>query len=310
MKEPDYVVDGILPEGALAAIYGRPKTGKTFVAIDLVLSVVTGRKWMGRTTKQGPVVYVAAEGGPRLRRRFIAWEEDRDRVEDGFYLVPEPVRPGDPDDLEKLRRFVSGMDPKPRIIVLDTVARCILPGDENSNHDMSNFVEGLGGLQREFGCTVLLIHHTGHEDSRERGASALRGAVDTLIRVRETDRTMTLTCEAQKDDEPFAPIHAKLRVVELDEGRTSCVVDEAETVSDDNPRERHELMILEALAEDEDRTRAELLSATDVPEGTLAGRLIELTHQGLVEKVSRGKYRRTRAGTEEFKKRIAAPVDT
>ncbi|WP_426765441.1 AAA family ATPase, partial [Pseudomonas aeruginosa] len=56
------LVRGILGEGGLSVLYGAPGAGKSFLALDLGYAVATGQPWMGRDTRQGPVIYAAGEG--------------------------------------------------------------------------------------------------------------------------------------------------------------------------------------------------------------------------------------------------------
>src|SRR5262249_23253233 len=64
-------------------------------------------------------------------------------------------------------------------IVIDTLNRCFGGGDENSTKDMSAFVKGCDAMREEFGASVLIIHHTGHDAGKgARGATALPSAMD------------------------------------------------------------------------------------------------------------------------------------
>jgi hypothetical protein len=68
---------------------------------------------------------------------------------------------------------------KPKLIVIDTLNRCFGGGDENSTKDMSAFVAGCDAMREEFGASVLIIHHTGHDSSKgSRGATSLPSAMD------------------------------------------------------------------------------------------------------------------------------------
>ena len=51
-----------LPERSFTMMYGAPGTGKSFLAIDMALSVANGLPWHGYETKQGAVLYIAGEG--------------------------------------------------------------------------------------------------------------------------------------------------------------------------------------------------------------------------------------------------------
>src|SRR5574341_259088 len=59
--EAPWVVAGVL--GGVCMLWGEAGIGKSFVACSLAASVATGRPWLGRQTVEGPVVYIAGEGG-------------------------------------------------------------------------------------------------------------------------------------------------------------------------------------------------------------------------------------------------------
>lgn len=125
---------------------------------------------------------------------------------------------------------------RPVLIVLDTLARCFLSGDENSSMHMGELMEGVRKLQEATGATVVLAHHTGKpsKDARtpmvERGSSALRAAADVMIRVvQEQENVITITCDKAKDEEEAKPLKLRLKKVHLGErdGReiSSCVLE-------------------------------------------------------------------------------------
>ena len=64
LRDPSWLVDGILPQGGLAVLFGDAGLGKSFLALDWACSVVSGRNWLERPVSQGSAVYVGAEGGP------------------------------------------------------------------------------------------------------------------------------------------------------------------------------------------------------------------------------------------------------
>jgi putative DNA primase/helicase len=121
------------------------------------------------------------------------------------------------------------------VIVLDTLARCFIGGDENSAKDMGLFVEGCRRLQQETGATVIAIHHAGKPKNArsgptERGSSALRAASDAVIVQKKKDHIVTVVNDKQKDDEEAPEIRLRLERVDLgidDKTRrpiTSCVL--------------------------------------------------------------------------------------
>jgi hypothetical protein len=76
-KEPVYLVADFVETECLAMLFGEPGCGKSFVAIDLALSVATGEGFHSRRVLAGPVVYLAGEGHNGLMRRIAAWSKER-----------------------------------------------------------------------------------------------------------------------------------------------------------------------------------------------------------------------------------------
>ena len=74
LPDPEFMIEGVLPEGALAILFGTPEVGKTFLALDLALHIALGIKWCGREVKRGNVLYLIAEGAPGFKLRLAAWK--------------------------------------------------------------------------------------------------------------------------------------------------------------------------------------------------------------------------------------------
>jgi AAA domain len=207
---PELLVEGLLFRTTLALLYGQPKSFKSFLALDLALSIAGGRDWSDRTTAHGPVVYVAAEGLAGLGKRIQAWEQaygfKRTATGEAFYVLPEKVRLlefGDVAALVDLTRLVQ-----PRLVVLDTLNRCLVGGDENDSEDMGRAVDAIDQV-RQAGTTVLVVHHADKAGRHYRGHSSLEGAVDTVLKLERAGKVITLTTEAQKDAEEAAPIQLR-----------------------------------------------------------------------------------------------------
>jgi len=102
------------------------------------------------------------------------------------------------------------------VIVLDTLARSMI-GDENSTVDMGKVVIAAGILIEATGAQVIIIHHTGKDESKgARGAIALTGATDTMLKVvrLKEEKSFILICERQKDFDKFDPIGFRFEVVD------------------------------------------------------------------------------------------------
>jgi len=208
---PSFLIDGVLPAGALAAIYGPAKLGKTFVVLDMALSVASGRPFFGRQVRKGTVVYVIGEGRSGLGQRWRAWKAAHG-VTFGvrLHVLPRAVQLLDQRHMSEFQKELDLLEEPPALIVFDTLARCFVGGEENSARDMGMAVNALDALKERTGATVTVVHHTNRAGEEERGSGSLRGAVDTMMALKEENDSLTLTCVAQKDAAPFAPITMRL----------------------------------------------------------------------------------------------------
>lgn len=231
LPDIEYLAPGV-PARSLVALIGDSGIGKTFVVIDFALSVVTRKAWNGLPIEtSGPAVLVAAEGAPAPR--IGGW-----KIAHGF-PVDEAVGlhtwSGAVNLLEPaaVSAFIAAVKPlKPALVILDTLARCMVGGDENSARDMGLAVAAMDRIRVQLGATVLVIHHTNKAGTSERGSGALRGACDTVLHLQHADDLLQLTCSKQKDSEPFTPIN--LALTPAHPGSKTCIVRLAsEVIADD-----------------------------------------------------------------------------
>jgi hypothetical protein len=206
---PVFLIDSLIEVDALAAVFGDPVAGKSLVTIDMGASVATGEPFHGHAVLSGAVFYIAGEGKNGLRRRFDAWAELRGRsLSDApLFVSRAAVQFLDAASGAHVTAAIDALAAahgRPRLIVVDTLARNFGPGDENSTADMSAFVAALDKLRDRFpGCTVLLVHHSGHgEKDRGRGSSVLRGALDAEFKVAKSGESVTLSNLKMKDAPP------------------------------------------------------------------------------------------------------------
>jgi len=233
----NWIVKNVLPANAFATIIGHPGCGKSFLALDLALHIAAGEPWQGRKVRKGLVLYLAAEGQRGQQNRVEAWKQHYGAAGLAFAMIPVAVNLRDREaDLPKLFETIRaalhhiGIDLS--VLVVDTLNRTFGGGDENGT-DMSEYVENVGRIQREFGCTAIVVHHIpkNSETVSERGHGSLRGAIETSLVVSADQETgiRTVLCKKQKDAEDGWKTQFKLKVVELGHDEdgdevTSCVV--------------------------------------------------------------------------------------
>src|SRR4051812_24417004 len=128
---PQPLIDETLDCDSVAVLAGPTGTAKSLLALQWGVAVASGGRWLNRDAGQGSVIFVAAEGVSGLHHRLVALEEHLGRaVPDTFFVRPEPVNLGKPGEVD---RFVEEVAPlRPRMIIVDTLARCMVGTDENS----------------------------------------------------------------------------------------------------------------------------------------------------------------------------------
>lgn len=196
IPEPQWLLDKFLPAQGTVILYGPPKHYKTFIAIDLAMTLATGTAGWGYPARDPiTVVYVVGEAAHNVMRLHRpAWMHHRglSDARPPFYVVPMMPSVGDPGAFVELVESLKRQGLKPGLVVLDTVARAMRGRDENSAKDAGEFVEAMDMIQRAFSCTVMALHHTGKDAARgSRGSSVMVADPDTSIEI-EADRTLKI----------------------------------------------------------------------------------------------------------------------
>lgn len=212
------LIGDLLYLNTLSRIIGPSGHMKSFVLIDFAGHVGTGLKWHGHHTRQGTVVYLVAEGAEGIRKRVRAWEQHHGLVMENVLFLPRPVQANSPEWavlVEALKQI------GPALIIVDTQARVTVGVDENSNTEMGIIIHRLERLRADTGACVALVHHTGHVGEHGRGASSVKGAVQTELHVskkgdRASNTIVTIKTGKQKDEEQGTDLQFGLKVVSID----------------------------------------------------------------------------------------------
>lgn len=185
MQVPDWLVKEIFPAG-LSLLFGAPKSGKSYIALQLAWSFATGTNFFRRAcrTEPGNVLYLAGEGVADLRLRVEALIAESGNKDDGrIHWWVEGLALSKERDAAKLRLQVERTGAQ--LVIVDTWARYSGLRDENDAALASQAVGALEDLTRK-GVSVVVVHHTNAEGGI-RGSTAVAGAVESAIRVLRDD---------------------------------------------------------------------------------------------------------------------------
>lgn len=253
LPEPNWIVRDILEQEGLTMLVGPPGAFKTFLALEVAMSVGAARERLFDTAlnpdlfkineyrdpelhKNVPneVVYLAAEGQGFLKYRLEAWmryysiwtPQIRDSVR--FILEPVPLweKMGakNPTVNDMIEAATGGS-----VVVIDTLARATAGLNENAAEDMGAFISAIDRI-RSHGKSVIVVHHTTKDASRYRGSSALEGAADTILNVSHDKGTglVKLSWEKQKNAAPRGPTY--LSITDVPFGRYSSTGEEISSI--------------------------------------------------------------------------------
>jgi hypothetical protein len=219
----EWLLKPYVERNATILLVGAEGTYKSFLALHWALTVATEQRQL--------VVYLSAEGRgmwKRLRAWCLHHYPLRPWVETlngAPLLVREaPVNLSLVEELAALTRSlddVSETQGRPALLVVDTMTRNSDGYVERSNEDAQVYLNGIDQqLRARYGCTVILVHHVGHENGRARGPSTFIRGTDANFTLERPDlNRMAVTVKAgrMKDCEPPAPFELEAHVVNVDE---------------------------------------------------------------------------------------------
>lgn len=230
-------VRGVLPAEGLAALYGPPGSGKSFLALDLLAAIADGRAWFGHTVTPCACVYVGLEGEAGVAQRVQAYLA-RHGSPERLRVVLNGLDIRRADDRQELAEAIRAAGIAGGLLCVDTLSRSAPGLDENDASEMGMIIEAMKALQSDLGGLVLVVHHTGKDSSRGlRGHSSLLAALDCVLEVnREGERREWKLAKAKDgDDDKARPF--RLDVVELPPDAdgwpvSSCVIQQEEPAAD------------------------------------------------------------------------------
>lgn len=156
------LIPGILRVGHKMLVSGPSKAGKSFLLIDLAISMAEGVEWLGMKCKQGKVIYVNLElDGDSCFRRFKDIYTKRKLTPANVKNISIWNLRGKSVPLDKLaprliRRFKEqGYE----AVIVDPIYKVLGNRDENSAGDMADFCNQFDKIATEMGVATIYCHH-------------------------------------------------------------------------------------------------------------------------------------------------------
>lgn len=171
----DWLVDGLLTKGGFSLIVGPPKAGKSTLVRQLVRAVCRGEEFLGRTVKEGSVVYLTFEEQPAILKE--QFETLGITAKDPIVIHAGAVF--DDRALEDLHDAL--IDFGPSLVILDTIFDISNLEDINNYKAVKDSLARIRDIARTTGSHILGVHHS-NKLGGFMGSQAIFGAVDTMIK--------------------------------------------------------------------------------------------------------------------------------
>ena len=287
-----WLVEPLWGESSVGVIGGAPKCSKTWLGLDLALSVATGTACLGRyvVPRPGPVLIYLAEDALTMVRQRVEGMACHRGLElscvDIHVITASSLRldrePHRSRLLETARRL------RPRLLLLDPLVR--LHGvDENNAGEVAQLLAYFRSLQRELDLSVMLVHHTRKNAAGGaaagqglRGSSDLHAFGDSNLYLRRVRDRLVLLSEHRAAPAPPA---VTLELVATDAATAHLKVVAASL--GDRPVSLQE-QVLTCLAQDGTWTRTRLRDVLSVQNQRLGEALEALERAGKIRRASDG----------------------
>ena len=181
--EPRWLIQGLWPADAYGVLAAQEKAGKTWAALDLAVSVATGRPWLDHFAcpNPGPVLVFLGEGGERATVRRIeaiaaSKGVDPDQLADQLRLcfrVPRLAAPGAGSELAAIQAELA--EHPAALIVLDPLYLAAAGASGSNLYDMGAVLQAIQGVCQQAGCALLVVTHW-NKTGDGRGADRISGA--------------------------------------------------------------------------------------------------------------------------------------
>jgi putative DNA primase/helicase len=194
LNEPEekvlWTADGLLPAGGVSLLVAKPKTGKSTLARRCAMDVARGKKFLGRQTVRGKVVYLALEEKRGEVRKHFA-----DLGADGNEQIFTHCATAPQAAVEELRELVERE--RPALVIIDPILRLARLKDANDYAQVNLAMEPFIAMAREFDTHLMLVYHMGkgaRADAADQilGSTAFFAAVDTVLIMARTERYRTI----------------------------------------------------------------------------------------------------------------------
>jgi hypothetical protein len=296
VQDQAWLIEGLWSDQAVGIVGGEPKCYKSFLALDMAVSVASATPCLRRypVRRKGSVLLYAAEDSfPEVKKRLvgICSAAGVTLADCDIQVITAPTLRLDlEDDRMRLSETVEHLQPS--LLLLDPFVR-LHRIDENASREVAPILDFLRTLQRQLKTAVVVVHHSKKGAGKTRAGQALRGSsefhawVDSFLYLRRVGDQLNMTVEHRS-----APSQTGI-CVELHSADESLALRYVERVSHEQTRQERIETPQVAIEHVLQQARVPLLfdqirNACHARTQTVSTALAALVEQGRVQKTSAG----------------------
>jgi hypothetical protein len=307
-----WLIDSLWGKAAVGIIGGAPKCCKSWLGLDMAVSVASATPCIGKFQVQIPgtvLIFLAEDACAAVRDRIEAICIHRGldiNLLDLYVITEQTIRLDLPNDQQRLKQTLNKL--RPKLLILDPLVRlhCL---DENSAAEISTLLGFLRQLQRTYDTAIALVHHASKKHRAQpgqalRGSSDLHAFGDSNAYLARKDDRIVLTMEHRA---ARAPDPVDLQLLSNDDDSATHL----EVVSfqkSDTASLLSERLLPLLTNENTPITRKLIREKLKVNNQKLGETLIELEEKGLVVRSAKGWSLATALGDDQGKKNIVHPL--
>jgi hypothetical protein len=289
---PRWLVEPLWGDTSVGVIGGAPKCAKTWLGLDLALSVATGTPCLGTyaVPRPGPaLVYLAEDALVNVRQRVAGMARQRglELATVDLHVITAATLQLDREP-HRRRLFETARQLRPRMLLLDPLVR-LHSLDENHAGEVAGLLAYFRSLQRQLDLSVMLVHHTRKNAATGiapgqglRGSGDIHAFGDSNLYLRRTRDQLVLTSEHRAAPAP-PPVALQLVATDADQPHLEVIA----ARHDPPPRSLPD-QVLEHLAPGVVLTRSKLRDALGVQNQRLGEALDSLERTGQLRRTPAG----------------------
>jgi hypothetical protein len=219
LPEQQFIVHPWLPTQALIMVYAARGVGKTWVALEMAISIAIGRDFLAwPVPKPRRVLFIDGEmplASLQFRLRSLLGSTP---LPDGLTLISStllwqdsaPLNISQPKQQLRVDALLNEMKSKgkePDLIILDNLSSLVTGIDENSNSDLDQFLQWLVKLRSQ-GYAVMAVHHAG-KNGDQRGGSRREDLLDTVVKLEKREALNLAVAEGACFDIKFTKLRGE-----------------------------------------------------------------------------------------------------